>query len=66
MERIGGHIERGKILAASEEGYRIASLDREGIETPPLEAADGKAYLEGDKVYFFYFPDGTGKILCGL
>lgn len=61
-----GIIERGIIKSAQEEGYTVASCDSEGITTPPLAALDGKKYSVGDKVYYFYFPDGTGRIICGL
>lgn len=66
MEHAGGRIERGVIKTASEEGYVLRSCDRDGIETPPLKPVDDKTYSEGDKVYFFYFHDGTGKIICGF
>lgn len=64
MEQSRGAIERGMIRTVSEEGYAIASLDRDGIETPPLKPLSGGVYRQGDRVYFFYFPDGTGRILC--
>jgi len=60
----GAIIERGEILAATEDGYTVASLDREGIESPPIQAADSAAYTVGDTVYFFLFRDGTGKIIA--
>lgn len=66
MEKVGGNIERGIIKAISGDGYSILSYDRDGIETPPLRSVDGKSYSIGDRVYFFYFNDGTGKIICGL
>ena len=62
----GATIERGKILAAETDGYIIASVDRPGIETGPIQAIDENTYTAGDAVYFFVFPDGTGKILCGV
>ena len=65
MERTG-KIERGIIKAASKDGYTIASYDREGIETPPLMPLEEETYSVGDKVYFFYFHDGTGRIICGF
>ena len=36
MEHERGIIERGKVTAVSANGYTVASLDRDGIETPPL------------------------------
>ena len=62
----GVSIERGYILdVAADGGYYVASYDRAGIETPPIKPIDSKTYTQGDRVYFFLFPDGTGKILCG-
>lgn len=63
---MGAVIERGKITTATDEGYTVASFDRDGIVTPPIQPIHDTSYTEGDKVYFFLFPDGTGKILCGL
>lgn len=60
----GAMIERGRVLSTAAEGYTVASLDREGIESPPLSPIDGQSYTVGDTVYFFLFRDGTGKILC--
>mgnify|MGYP006873098553 CR=1 FL=1 len=59
-----GIIERGKIISAEAGGYVIASIDRDGIETPPLAALhSGETYSAGDHVYYFIFGDGTGRIL---
>lgn len=73
MERERGTIERGIILTATAAGYTIASLDRDGIETPPLKTIQhGQAgttpptYAVGDTVYYFIFKDGTGRIICGI
>ncbi|MBQ6274482.1 MAG: hypothetical protein IJK63_09690 [Oscillospiraceae bacterium] len=63
---MGATIERGIIKAAGDDGYTVASLDREGIESLPLSAIDETAYTVGDTVYFFLFGDGTGKILCAV
>ena len=65
MERIQAAIERGQIKTVSDEGYVVTSLDREGIESQPITAINSNTYSEGDKVYFFVFPDGTGKIISG-
>ena len=57
-------IERGKILTAEASGYCIASIDRDGIETPPISPLiEGESYAVGDYVYYFVFGDGTGRIL---
>ena len=61
----GASIERGYIADVAAEGYFVASYDRAGIETPPIQPIDNKTYAKGDMVYFFLFPDGTGKIICG-
>lgn len=59
-------IERGTVLSAENGDYVVASFDREGIQSPPIQAIDGGEYAVGSRVYFFLFPDGTGKILCGM
>ena len=62
----GVSIERGYILDVAADGaYYVASYDRDGIETTPIKPIDSSTYAKGDMVYFFLFPDGTGKILCG-
>ena len=61
----GANIERGRVLTAENDTYTVASLDREGIVSPPIQTTDDKRYTVGDTVYFFLFRDGTGKILCG-
>ena len=71
MERERGVIERGKVIEVAESGYRIASLDRDGIETPPIkpiESGQGitPVYAVGDNVYYFFFHDGTGRIICAI
>lgn len=62
--KYGACIERGKILTVTAEGYTVASLDREDIESLPISAIHDDIYTVGDTVYFFLFRDGTGKILC--
>lgn len=57
-------IERGKITSVSEDGYVVASFDREGITSPKIGAIDNQEYAVNDIVYFFLFSDGTGKIVC--
>ena len=67
MERERGVIERGQVAGAETDGYVIQSLDRDGIKTPPLKALEeGQSYSVGDKVYYFIFKDGTGRIICGI
>lgn len=66
----GAKIERGRVTDRGEGGYRVASLDRDGIESlfiPAIESngESGPAeYTVGDTVYFFIFRDGTGRIIC--
>lgn len=88
----GALIERGEILTVEEDGYTVKSLDRDGVETPPIrrladvdyrgdvvrlnrepvtlldrgDAAREDRYEAGERVYFFLFRDGTGKILCRM
>lgn len=64
MEK-GATVERGKILETGENGCVVASYDRDGITTPPILPIDKRTYKQGELVYFFLFPDGTGKIICG-
>lgn len=61
-----GIIERGIITAAADGRYTVASYDRGGITTPPLAALGGEGYSAGDKVIYFIFPDGTGRVICGM
>jgi len=56
----GAMIERGKITAAEDGAYTVESYDRPGKEII-LNAAE--EYSAGEKVYFFSFPDGEGKII---
>ena len=64
-EREHGKIERGIITAVSSGKYTVASIDREGITLPPMAALfEETEYAEGDKVVYFSFKDGTGRIIC--
>ena len=65
MDEYGARIERGRIVDATGEGMRIASLSRPGIITPPLHIIGNPSptAVEGDFVYFFLFEDGTGGII---
>ena len=60
----GAVVERGRISADSIDGYEVESLDRRGIVAPSLRAVTEQTFAVGEIVYFFLFPDGTGKILC--
>ena len=59
------NVERGKVLTVTGDGtYIVASLDRDGIETPPIRALmNGDTYTVGDMVFFFLFSDGMGMII---
>ena len=59
-------IERGEVVMEVGGKYVVASLDREGIATPPLGKLTDEVYDVGDTVYFFLFGDGTGKIISRL
>lgn len=65
-KKTGATIERGIITGTEDGEYTVKSFDRDGIESPPLAPLDNESYTKGDRVYFFLFPDGTGKILCHL
>jgi len=60
----GATVERGKIAEAVTGGYRVENLDRPGLTSGVITGTDDTAYEAGDKVYFFLFRDGTGKIIC--
>lgn len=67
----GAVIERGRIKEVRGSSYVVTSLERDGIETPPIPAMlhipamihNEKPYKAGDNVYFFMFNDGDGMIL---
>jgi hypothetical protein len=59
----GARIERGKVIGAIEQKYIIQSLSRDGIITPPIPAINQEEFEGGEKVYFFFFQDGTGAVL---
>lgn len=62
----GAFVERGIVTAVEDDGYVVSSFDRKGITLPPLKGYDGATYSVGDKVFYFAFRDGTGRIICGL
>lgn len=68
MVEYGATIERGRIKEVRTGGYVVTSLDRDGIETPPIPRMtnSGVAYQVGDNVYFFLFSDGEGMVLHKL
>ena len=62
----GALIERGVITATSDDGYSVESFDRKGVITPPITGISQETYSAGDRVFFFLFNDGHGKILAKL
>ena len=63
---IGATIERGKIEEVAAGGYRVRNLDRPGLVSRVITGTDDTVYQVEDKVYFFMFSDGNGKILGRL
>lgn len=62
----GAYIERGKVLEKTSSGYKVQSLTRDGITTPPIPATGNSEYTADDAVYFFLFNDGRGAILAKI
>lgn len=52
------------IAAAWAPETTVYADDGDGHITISTEPAAG--YAVGDMVYYFVFPDGTGKIICGI
>ena len=62
-----GVIERGAITSKENGKYSVLSLDRAGIVIMSINPMiTGSTFNVGDRVVFFSFPDGTGKIVCKL
>ena len=65
----GAFLERGKIIALQTDGqgnvtgYDVESYDRPGIVAKGLTGMDGFFAGIGEKVFFYFFDDGTGLIL---
>lgn len=59
----GASIERGIVLCAEDGGWRVQSLTRPGITTPPLGVMGTEDVEAGALVAFFLFGDGHGAIL---
>ena len=59
----GATIERGRIISAQAGKYTVESYDRDGVTTPPITTTDDNSYNTGDRVFFFMFNDGTGRII---
>ena len=61
----GAVIERGVVVSVSDDDYThiIKSFDRDGVITPPMKSIDGTIYDADDRVFFFMFNDGSGRII---
>ena len=62
LKRYGVPVERGSVVSEIEGCYTVASLDRDGIVTPPLPVLGNIFFQPGQIVYFALFRDGTGLI----
>ena len=62
-EVFGAYLERGEVIGADTGKWTVKSLDRVGIESPPLPSLSGTPYANGDIVLFSMFSDGTGIII---
>lgn len=63
----GAKIERAKITKAENGVYSLESYDRPGITAEGITGFPSEnVYSVGDKVYCFFFRDGTGMILCKI
>ena len=61
--RYGAFIERGEVLNAEDGKYTVKSFDRDGIITPPIPAINNVLPDVGNRVFFFLFNDGSGRII---
>lgn len=67
MEKCGAAICRGVIAGGNgEAGYEIRSLTEDGIVAWGIKDTDSRTYEKGEKVYFFLFEDGDGRILAKM
>ena len=62
----GAKIERGVIVQEVNGKYIVQSFDRHGLMTPPIETINAQQFNAGDRVYFFLFDDGSGKIIASM
>lgn len=62
----GARIERGVITRQDDGRYIVKSYDRHGLVTPPIETINAQQFNAGDRVYFFLFDDGTGRIIASM
>jgi len=54
-------LERGKILSLTDEGYIVASLDRDGIITPPISAEE----ISGEDATVVTVDSSAGTVFHG-
>ena len=62
----GTFVERGQVTEAKEDGYIVTSYERPGVITPPMKGINNEEYSAGDRVFFFLFNDGDGRIIGKL
>lgn len=62
----GAMIERGRVIEKNGTDYKVLSLTRDGITSPPIPAIGTAGYATGDLVYFFLFEDGSGAIIASF
>lgn len=62
----GALIERGEVLTAEDAAYTVKSYDRDGVVTPPIPAIDNVNPDVGNRVFFFMFNDGSGRIIARM
>jgi hypothetical protein len=63
MDVFGTPIERGTLVSVTAGGARVASIDRPGIVTMPLQPLFRKAMEVGWPVFFMEYEDGSGVII---
>ena len=59
----GAIIERGIVSEAQNGAYTVVSCDRPGVVTPPLKTINSTTLYADDRVFFFMFKDGSGRII---
>ena len=59
----GALIERGEVLTDEDGMYTVKSFDRDGVVTPPIPAVYNVIPDVGNRVFFFMFNDGSGRII---
>lgn len=60
----GTMIHIGTIVNTDNGSYTVKSITESPMETPPMTAIDDAEYSAGDRVCYFLFDNGFGKIIC--